>query len=137
MQSFVYLSSSDVHGLMLDCCAVAGASIKPAAFSFAYAAPEVLDVMRLHFNPSFDRSTLVNGAAADAWSIGIIMFEAIASELPFTTQYNLPEHVSTESERVWQAFAEIRQPQQLWVGFLIKHPHMAHNRRSAPRQHRQ
>ncbi|KAL3149917.1 hypothetical protein ABBQ38_013282 [Trebouxia sp. C0009 RCD-2024] len=106
-----------------------GASIKPAAFSFAYAAPEVLDVMRLHFNPSFDRSTLVNGAAADAWSIGIIMFEAIASELPFTTQYNLPEHVSTESERVWQAFAEIRQPQQLWSdavdaadGLTVHHP---------------
>lgn len=70
-------------------------------------------------DPSFTGCHLVNGAAADVWSTGIMIFEALTSDLPFQTRpYRLPgipEYVVQEDRRTWQQYAGIRLSQQLWV----------------------
>ena len=103
----------------LICFTVKEASVDPMGANSLFAAPEVLDSMLSRCEPSFAGCLLVNGSAADVWSAGIIIFEALTSDVPFKTRpYKLPQipdYVSQENRQVWQHYAGIRSSQQLWV----------------------
>lgn len=111
----------------LVCHTVVGASVYPLEACAPYAAPEVLDSILSRCHPSPDGFIRVNGAAADSWSVGIVMFEALTSDVPFKLRpYSLPqvpEYVTEKGAKTWQFIAGTRQHQQLWVSFLVHHHH--------------
>ena len=108
-----------INSQCLLCFAVKEASIDPMGANGLYAAPEVLDSMLSRFDPSSTGSMLVNGAAADVWSAGIVLFQALTSDVPFKARpYRLPpppDHVTQEEMQAWEQHAGIRLSQQLWV----------------------
>lgn len=103
--------------------AAAESRVEPAQTSPFYAAPEVLD--SLLCDPSGTSSRLVNGAAADVWSTGIILLEALTGQVVFDKRsrfsgpntFSVPDFVSTEHRKTWKKYAEVRQLQKLWVSF--------------------
>ncbi|KAL3150029.1 hypothetical protein ABBQ38_013382 [Trebouxia sp. C0009 RCD-2024] len=106
-------------GLSNQISTVVGASVYPLEACAPYAAPEVLDSILSRCHPSPDGFIRVNGAAADSWSVGIVMFEALTSDVPFKLRpYSLPqvpEYVTEKGAKTWQFIAGTRQHQQLWI----------------------
>lgn len=54
-------------------------------FSFAYAAPEVVDTFRSK------QKRMVVSAALDSWSLGVVAFELLTGEPPFPLQWSSDE----------------------------------------------
>ena len=54
-------------------------------FSFAYAAPEVIDTFRNK------QKRMVVSAKLDSWSLGVVAFELLTGEPPFPLQWNSDE----------------------------------------------
>ena len=111
------------------CCTVVGdKTIKPHEAFGMYAPPEVLDVLTSRRDPSQRTPQLVDGAAVDAWGVGITLLEALTSHQHFvgsertcTSGFRFYTHMGDEiSDREYDRKAEIRFSQQGWVSLLLE-----------------
>ena len=115
----------------------------PHGATAAYAAPEVLESLQLQFkgaDPCWEGGVTMNGASADFWSVGVVLYKLLTGELPFSIESkgsvgllgisqlcftdkvtktllisHAPEMVSSQHWDDWENYAAVLAAQQTWV----------------------
>lgn len=101
--------------------------VLPSAATAAYAAPELLLSLLLQIEGADDDHAYmrINGAAADMWSIGVVMYHLLTGELPFQPDASAkprpaPEYVELSSRDAWEDYFSRRAVFHTWVSLACR-----------------
>ena len=95
--------------------------VLPQGATAPYAAPELLRSLQLQFEGADESpKNLVNGPSADWWATGVVLFELLTGELPFSGKgapapVKVPEAVSSQCSAHWEEYARMLSAQESWV----------------------
>ncbi len=93
--------------------------VNPQGATPAYAAPELLRSLQLQCQGAGPAhpGLLINGASADWWAVGIVLFELLTGELPFRNKAatKAPECLDSLCKEQWENYGGVLQDHQSWV----------------------
>ena len=98
--------------------------IQPVGATPAYASPEQLRSLQIHFEQRQHPELLVNGPSSDLFSAGVVLFEQLTGVLPFLPAENIersvPDSVPENSRERWREYEAMSQAHYVWVS--MQHP---------------
>ena len=81
----------------------------PHGATVPYAAPELLRSLRMQCEGAFMYRVGINGPSADFWAIGVVLYELLTGELPFTGKgyiaAQVPESVPPHLKPDWESYS--------------------------------
>ena len=93
--------------------------VEPAGATPAYASPEQLRSLQIQLEQRQHADLLVNGAASDMFSAGVVLYEQLTGQLPFLPAKHVkkcpPDSVPNESRKGWQQYEMMSQAHHAWV----------------------
>ena len=93
----------------------------PEGGTAQYAAPEHLQSLQDSVEGIVGDQLKISGPVADAWSLGVVMYEMLTGDLPFNScnqasQELAPPHAVEEKHRAfWELNAQVLAQQESWV----------------------
>ena len=99
--------------------------VQPAGATPAYASPEQLCSLQIHYEQRQHADLLINGPCSDMFSAGVVLFEQLTGVLPFLPvehiERSIPDSVPEHARKRWREYEAMSQAHHVWVSMQCQH----------------